>query len=147
MKSESLRSLKTPRDVKNSLKIGRLHRKQIMTHNQLHKPLQEEVLPDPMELSRALRQEKAQFKKQDLAVEKAKRKVLQERKKLAQVVAKNQEIMNLRQKLQDERWDRSEHGNSKSATVRQDASPVAPDKPTTEKDVPHSNFKKLRVEY
>jgi len=145
MKSESLPNLKTIRNVKNSLRVGRLHTKGIMTHNQLRKPPQEEVIPDERELSRALRQEEARFKKQDLAVERAKRKVSLERKKLSQVVAKNQEIMKLRQKLQDERWNGSKTANLKSIPT---SDPKA-NKPLTEteKDAPHSNFKKLRVGY
>ncbi|MBP9014960.1 MAG: hypothetical protein KBH15_00450 [Candidatus Atribacteria bacterium] len=131
MKNESLRNIKTFRDIKTS-RENREEQK-IKTTNSLSKT-EEELkemysLVDEEDLAKALERERQRFTKQDLAMQRNRERLLASRRKLAMIVNKNRKIMELRRKLQKERERRA------------DPPPIAT------KGSKLSNFKEVDIEY
>ncbi|MBI2851926.1 MAG: hypothetical protein HYX84_02305 [Chloroflexi bacterium] len=106
MKSEALRNVRTMRQVKTSLDLAR--RQKTNTTNSLSRTEEEkrylENLADPR-LARVLEREKKRSAALDAAVNKSRQRMLRSRHKLAMTVNKNRALTELRQKLQQARWE------------------------------------------
>ena len=106
MKSETLRNLRTMREVKNSLELARNHRPR--TTNSLSRPRDEieylESLND-RQLEQVLEKERRRFGAQEASINKSRQRVLRSREKLAMTVNRNRALTELRRKLQQTRWE------------------------------------------
>lgn len=132
MKSESLVGIKTFRNIKTDLEKRR--GRKIKTTNSLSKTEEElktiESIVDNRALAQALQKERQRFARQDLAIKRAREKLLATRKKLAKIVNKNRKVVELRCQLQKERWE------------REDPSPQKTKRPSK-----FTNFKEVEIGY
>ena len=105
MKSESLRGLRTMRQVRTSLNVARP--RQGRTVNSLHKEKPEgdqEFSPDA-KLEQILANEKMRATAFEASVAKSQQRMLKLRDKLAETIKRNEELTRLRQKIQKDRWE------------------------------------------
>jgi len=110
MKSESLVNIKTFRDIRTDLE--KRGERKIKTTNSLSKTEEElktiDSIVDDKALALTLQKERQRFSRQDLAIKRARKKLLATRRKLAKMVNKNREVMELRHQLQKERGERED---------------------------------------
>jgi hypothetical protein len=109
MESESLRNIKTMRQVKSSLEVAR--KKTIRTTNNLFKTNPGPELIDPAadrQIGRILAREKARFKAYEGSVEGSRQRLLQSRKKLAIIINRNQTLTEMKHQLQQDRSQKPE---------------------------------------
>jgi hypothetical protein len=104
MESESLRNIKTMRQVKSSLEVAR--KKTIPTTNSLFKTKPGAEPNDPAadrQIGRILAREKSRFKAYEDSVEKSRQRLLQSRRKLAIIINRNQSLTEMKHQLQQAR--------------------------------------------
>jgi hypothetical protein len=106
MKSETLRHIKTMRQVKSSLEIAGQHK--FKTTGTLFKPPAEiehleTVGQESVKTQQILAREKLRAAKFEASVEKSQRKLLKSRENLAVVINRNRALTNLRHQIQKER--------------------------------------------
>jgi len=106
MESESLRDVRTMRQVKTSLDVAR--RQKLRTTNSLSKTREEIEYLESMTDSRlrqVLAKEKTRFAAVDASVEKSRQRLFRSREKLAATINKNRALIELRHELQRARWE------------------------------------------
>jgi hypothetical protein len=106
MKSETLRNIKTMRQVKTSLEVARHH--ELKTTNKLYKTAEEieeleSMSLEDKQIAQILAREKARAAKFEASVDKSQRKLLASRKKLAVVINRNRALTELRHEIQMQR--------------------------------------------
>jgi LPS O-antigen subunit length determinant protein (WzzB/FepE family) len=106
MQSESLRNIKTMRQVKSSLEVA--NRQKIKTTNSLFKTDEESNLLETVGLgsgqtAQVLAKEKMRAAKFEASVERSRQKLLKSRKKIAGLVNRNRALTNLRHEIQHNR--------------------------------------------
>jgi len=110
MKSESLANIKTFQDIKTD--VEKRGERKIKTTNSLSKTEEElkaiDSIVDDKALVWALQKERQRSARQDLAMKRSRKKLLTTRRKLAKMVNKNREVMELRHQLQKERGKRED---------------------------------------
>ena len=105
MKRESLRNLRTMREVRSSLEASRPDRGR--TTNSLHKDNNEENTaspPDP-KIRQILLKEKMRSAAFEASVAKSQERMLRLRDKLAATIKQNEELTRLRKQMQKARWE------------------------------------------
>jgi hypothetical protein len=109
MESESLRNIKTMRQVKSSLDVAM--KKNVRTTNGLfkHKQVAEPIDPSSdRQIGQILAREKSRFTAYEGSVEKSRQRLLQSRKKLATIIRRNQALTEMKHQLQQSRWQKPE---------------------------------------
>jgi hypothetical protein len=121
MESEALRNVRTLRQVKASLDVARSQK--LRTTNSLSKTREEikylASLSD-RQLKRVLDKERARFAAFDASLKKSRQRVLRARERLATTINKNRALTELRQELQQARWE------GKDAALSKADQPAAP---------------------
>jgi hypothetical protein len=100
MKSETLRDIRTMRDIKTGLAEATSHR--IKTIGSRHRP--EPDLPTG-QFEKVLAREKQRFAGCEASIERSQRCLLTARQKLAVIINRNRALTMLRHALQRERWE------------------------------------------
>jgi hypothetical protein len=107
MVSETLRNIRTMRQVKTSLELARNQKPR--TTNSLSKTKDEEEyllsLTD-RRVGQILAKERKSFATQEAAIDKSRQRVLRSRERLAMTINKNRALTELRYELQRARWER-----------------------------------------
>jgi hypothetical protein len=109
MESEALRNIKTMRQVKTSLDVAR--RKNARTTNNLSKSEEERAQLEAVNSKRTgqvLAKERIRFMAYEASVNKSRQRLLQSRKKLAEIINKNKALGEMRSQLQDSRWQKQD---------------------------------------
>jgi hypothetical protein len=106
MQSESLRNIKTMRQVKSSIEVA--NRQKIKTTNSLFKTDEEAEFLETAGLgsgqtAQVLAKEKMRAAKFEASVERSRQKLLKSRKKIAALVNRNRALTNLRHEIQHNR--------------------------------------------
>jgi hypothetical protein len=106
MESETLHNIRTMRQVKTSLEVA--GRQKVKTTNSLFKPADEIEALEAIGLSdtqalQVIAREKARAEKFEVSAERARRKLLRSREKLAVVINRNRALTRLRHEIQTER--------------------------------------------
>ncbi|MBI4267412.1 MAG: hypothetical protein HY662_01345 [Chloroflexi bacterium] len=116
MGSETLRNIRTMRQVKTSLDLAR--QQKARTTNSLSKTEEDiarQQQSDDRRIKQVLTKERRRFATQEASVERLRQRILRSREKLAATINKNRALTELRIKLQQTRW---EEGNSKPAPAQ-----------------------------
>jgi len=106
MKSETLAFIRTMRDIRTDLDVRRTRKVKIT--NSLSKTKEEIESLESIEdkhLAQTLNKERQRFARQDAAVERSQKKLLDARVKLAAMVNKNRRVAELRHELQRARYE------------------------------------------
>ena len=109
MKGEAISRIRTMRDIKTDPDITRA--KKIKTTHSLSRTEQEMESLDSIEdkhLEQALDKERRRFARQDAAVERTQKKLLDTRVNLARMLNKNRRVTELRHELQRSRYKRKD---------------------------------------
>ena len=137
MKSETIRNIKTMRQVKNSLDVARNQRSK--TTNSLSKTRQEieylESLTD-RRVGQVLEKEIKRFATQQATIDKSRRRMLKAREKLAVTLNKNRALTELRHQLQQTIWE-----ESAPPVAKAEKSAVKPNTRQVEKGFNHVELK------
>lgn len=126
MESETLKNLRTMRQVKTSLGTTRLNR--VRTSNFLFGSGNSDVEPvntADVTLRKVLTRERARMAAYQASIEKTQDRILEMRKKLAAVIKRNQALTELRHELQQARW---QDKNPTPSTPTPSAPPAARNK-------------------
>jgi len=105
MKRESLRGLRTMREVRTSLSVARPRREK--TTNSLGKENIEDDSGSPPDakLTQILANEKARAAAFEVSVAKSQQRMLKLRDRLAATIKRNEELTRLRKEIQQARWE------------------------------------------
>jgi hypothetical protein len=136
MESEALTRIRTMREVTSGLDVARQHRPR--TTNSLSQSGKRIEPPEPANdrrLSQMLAKERRRFAAHEASVEKSRKRLLKFRDGLAQTIARNQALTELRLELQRERSSR-DHGAAANAT-----------RPVTEQPADKGGLRRVGLRY
>jgi len=138
MQSESLRNIKTMRQVKSSLEVA--GRQRIKTTNSLFKPAEESqrletVGLDDGQTAQVLAKEKMRAAKFEASAGRSRQKLLKSREKIARLVNRNRALTNLRHEIQHAR----ELTGQSSMVSKTSAAQSEP--------LPHASLHKIELRY
>ena len=120
MLSESLRNIRTMRQVKASLDLAKNQR--VKTTNSLSKTEEEvahlQILSD-RQIEQILAEEMKRSAATEAAVDKSRRRLIKAREKLAATINKNRALTELRHELQQARWEGRDSVPSKKVPLNE----------------------------
>jgi hypothetical protein len=131
MKSEALGNLRTMRQVKTGLGLAKGQK--LRTTNSLSRRKEEiEYLASlsDRQLERVLAKERGRFAAFDASVKRARQRVLRARERLAMTINRNRALTELRQELQQARWQEND-----------------PPAPKAEQLMPEQNLRQVELKY
>ena len=122
MESETLRNVRTMRQVKSSLEVARKQR--VKTTNSLFKTREESehlesIGIDILQTRQILAREKARAAKFEASVERSRQKMHKCREKLAAVINRNRALTQLRHEIQQDRDQKKESPSLSKPVVKQ----------------------------
>ena len=122
MESETLRNIRTMRQVKSSLEVARKQR--VKTTNSLFKTREESehlesIGIDILQTRQILAREKARAAKFEASVERSRQKMHKCREKLAAVINRNRALTQLRHEIQQDRDQKKESPSLSKPVVKQ----------------------------